>query len=79
VLDKSHHFPLKPDPTALKFLCEKFAIDVDEALMIGDRDIDIEVGHNAGIKGVLFDPEGFYAEFPTDYRVSNLLEIQKLF
>ena len=79
VLDKSHGFPLKPDPTALNFLCEKFAIDPDQALMIGDRDIDIEVGHNAGMKGVLFDPEGFYADFPTDYRVSNLLEIQKLF
>ena len=79
VLDRSHHFPLKPDPTALEFLCEKFAIDPAEALMIGDRDIDIEAAHNAGMKGVLFDPDGFYADFPTDYRICDLLEIEKIY
>ena len=79
VLDKSHPFPSKPDPTALKFLCDKFSIDPANVLMIGDRDIDIEVGHNAGMKAVLFDPEGFYADLPTDFRINNLLELQDLF
>jgi len=31
--------------------------------MIGDRDIDVLAGHNAGMKGILFDPDGYFPEF----------------
>ena len=78
-LDHSHGFPRKPDPTALNFLCEKFNIDRDSALMIGDRDIDIDVGHNAGMAGCLFDTGNFYPDCAAEYRVSSLCEIKKLF
>ena len=77
-LDFSHGFPRKPDPTALHFLCEKFDIDASTALMVGDRDIDIEVGHNAGMKGCLFDPEGYYSDCKAEFRVNCLSDIIKL-
>ena len=49
-------FPHKPAPDALRCLLARNAIDPAEAAMVGDRDIDIEAGHNAGMRGVLFDP-----------------------
>lgn len=54
------NFPLKPDPTALLALCSRNRLNVEESLMIGDRDIDVQAGHRAGMHGCLFDPDGFY-------------------
>ena len=71
-------FPTKPAPDALNFICAKYGIDREKCLMIGDRDIDIEAGKNAGIKGVLLDPDGFYRDYSTEFSVSTLPEIIKL-
>ncbi|MBR6726549.1 MAG: HAD-IA family hydrolase [Clostridia bacterium] len=78
-LDHSHGFPRKPDPTALLFLCEKFGIDPATAVMVGDRDIDVEVGHNAGMAGCLFDTGNYYPDCAAEYKVNDLSEIKKLF
>ena len=48
-------FPRKPDPAALNYLLDKYHIDRSHAVMVGDRNLDIEAGHNAGIAGYLFD------------------------
>lgn len=53
-------FPRKPDPTALLALCARNQLEVSESLMVGDRDIDIAVAHNAGMAGCLYDPDNFY-------------------
>lgn len=79
ILDNTSHFPRKPNPSALLFLLSKFSLDPASALMIGDRDIDIEVGHNAGIAGCLFDPDGYYPGCKAEYRISNLLELSRIF
>ncbi len=46
-------FPLKPAPTALLALSEKFNIDKSKAIMVGDREIDVKAGVNAGMEGCL--------------------------
>lgn len=46
-------FPWKPDPTALNYLSEKYGIDKQSAIMIGDREIDVLSGVNSGITGCL--------------------------
>ncbi|ETY74159.1 HAD-IA family hydrolase [Lactiplantibacillus fabifermentans] len=48
-------FPRKPDPAALNYLLDKHHIDRTQAVMVGDRNLDIDAGHNAGIAGYLFD------------------------
>ena len=48
-------FPRKPDPAALNYLLDKHHVDRTTAVMVGDRNLDIEAGHNAGIAGYLFD------------------------
>ena len=40
----------KPNPTCINLLCEKFSLDKDKCLMIGDRlDTDIMMGYTANI------------------------------
>lgn len=50
-------FPRKPDPTSLNFLIDKHQINRQDAVMVGDRNLDIEAGHNAKIAAVMFDPD----------------------
>ena len=52
-------FPKKPEPDALKHLLTKHKLDVSRCVMLGDREIDVQAGKNAGMAGVLFDPEGY--------------------
>lgn len=42
-------FPRKPDPAGIRYLMEKYAIGPADALMVGDRELDILSGKNAGI------------------------------
>ena len=79
VLDSSYGFPNKPDPSALQYLLERYDIDPATALMVGDRDIDIDAGHNAGIAGCLFDTGNYHPDCKAEYFVKNLAEITKLF
>lgn len=78
VLDSTFGFPSKPDPTALQYLLSRFSIDPAAALMIGDREIDIAAGHNVGIAGCLFDPDGYYPDCRAEHRIENLNELLKI-
>lgn len=48
-------FPRKPDPTALQSLAKRHNFSPAECIMIGDRDIDILAGKNAGMAACFFD------------------------
>ena len=61
-------FPQKPAPDALRFLMRKHGLDGRACVMVGDRDIDLDAGKNAGMATCLFDPEGFYPDYPADER-----------
>lgn len=78
VLDCTYDFPRKPAPDALNFLIEKCGIDKSRALMIGDRDLDIEVAHNAGIAACLYDPENYYPDLQAEHRITSLLELKDI-
>lgn len=70
-VSKSHHFPRKPAPDALNYLIEKHGLDRACCCMVGDRSIDLDAAKNAGIHTVLFDPEGFYPDYPADNRFTD--------
>ncbi len=59
-------FPLKPAPDALIHLINKYHLDRDRSVMIGDRDIDLLAAKGAGIRTCLFDPDHFYPDFKAD-------------
>lgn len=71
-------FPHKPAPDALRCLLARNAIDPATAAMVGDRDIDIEAGHNAGMRGVLFDPDGFYPNVQAELYARSMAELTRL-
>lgn len=71
------HFPYKPAPDALLYLIQKNQLVPSQCAMIGDRTIDIDAGHNAGMKGILFDPEEFFWNYPCAMRVKSMNELQQ--
>lgn len=47
-------FPSKPAPNAVLHIVNKHNLDKNETVMVGDREIDVMSGKNAGTKGCLF-------------------------
>jgi len=74
-IDSTLDFPRKPDPAALNFLLNKHNIVKKSALMVGDRDIDIDVAHNAGIDACLYDYENYYPDVNAEYSVKTLSDL----
>ncbi len=68
-------FPHKPSPDALSHLIEKHSLDRRDCAMVGDRSIDLDAARNAGIDGILFDPDGFYPDYPAKYRYASYLRM----
>lgn len=42
--------PVKPDPGVAKGIMERLGAESGETLMVGDSDVDIHTGHNAGLR-----------------------------
>lgn len=70
-------FPSKPAPDALNFLVSKHSLTLSDCVMIGDRDIDLDAGKNAGMSCALFDPEDFYPDYDTPWRFRTMEELKK--
>jgi phosphoglycolate phosphatase len=68
----------KPDPMGIEVLLREMQASGDEAMMVGDSQVDIQTARNAGIFacGVTygFDPVGLRAD-PPDVMVDNLVEL----
>jgi haloacid dehalogenase superfamily, subfamily IA, variant 3 with third motif having DD or ED/haloacid dehalogenase superfamily, subfamily IA, variant 1 with third motif having Dx(3-4)D or Dx(3-4)E len=74
-ITKENNFKRKPDPEALLYLIAKHNIVPEEAVMVGDRDIDLLAAKNAGIKACLFDFDNtVQCEF-ADFRISDMTEL----
>ena len=71
----SHKYPRKPAPDALLALVAKHGLDVSRCVMIGDRDIDILAGKNAGMDGILIDDSCHYQDLDVTYCVRDLAHI----
>ncbi|MBR3842506.1 MAG: HAD-IA family hydrolase [Christensenellaceae bacterium] len=72
-------FPRKPAPDAINYLLEKYGMAKDDAVMIGDREIDILAGKNAGIYACLFFPEnGAFPKTAADFKIREIMELKKV-
>ena len=58
VVTASDGFPRKPAPDAIVYLLEKHGIDRGDAIMLGDRELDVLAGKNAGIHTCLLAQDG---------------------
>lgn len=46
---QQEHIARKPDPEAVYTILERFGVKKEEAIYIGDSEVDIKTGHNAGL------------------------------
>lgn len=66
-------FPSKPAPDAVEHFLKKYNLKKDETVMIGDREIDVLSGKNAGTYGCLFTKEK--KETAADFVIDDIKKI----
>ena len=81
VLTSESGFPRKPDPAAILYLLDKYALDPAETYYVGDRRLDMEAAQRAGIGGILFREPGNPTQPLGSERfvIADLREIPQLF
>lgn len=52
VMGKQDGFPIKPDPASLQYLMQQLGAQAEESIYIGDSDVDMRLGTNAGVATV---------------------------
>lgn len=77
-ITKESNFKRKPDPEALQYLIGAHKMRKEEALMIGDREIDLFAAKNAGIKACLFDPESELKSTSADFVVNDMEQLLEI-
>ncbi|SKA00374.1 haloacid dehalogenase superfamily, subfamily IA, variant 1 with third motif having Dx(3-4)D or Dx(3-4)E [Pilibacter termitis] len=78
VITSNDHFARKPNPESVDYLVDRFGVEREKALMIGDRELDILAAKNANVKAVLFSPDGFLQVPEADFTVKSLSEVLKI-
>lgn len=76
-VDSSMNFPSKPAPDAVNYICDTYGLNRSETVMIGDREIDVLSGKNAGTYGCLFTKKE-KAKSSADFIVKDISEILKI-
>lgn len=70
-------FERKPNPDALNYLINEHTIHLDEALMIGDRELDLLAAKNAGISACYFNQEKEKNEY-ADYTIDHFKKLYSI-
>lgn len=70
--------PSKPAPDMILHLLKKHNLDPEKCVMIGDRPLDIQCGHAAGIIGCLIDTEGRFMDCPCEIRTDTAAGLETL-
>lgn len=52
IIGQSDRFPTKPDPESLNHVIEKAGVDKKDVWYVGDSDVDIILGRNAGVDAI---------------------------
>ncbi len=52
IIGQSERFPTKPDPESLNYVIEKAGVSKEDVWYIGDSDVDIILGRNAGVDAI---------------------------
>jgi HAD superfamily hydrolase (TIGR01549 family) len=78
VITSNDGFPRKPAPDSINYLVDRFGVVPEEALMIGDRELDILAGKNAGIKAALFATDDIVQVPQADYTIHHLSDVLDL-
>jgi HAD superfamily hydrolase (TIGR01549 family) len=75
VITKENGFKRKPDPEGILYILNKYNIEKEEAIYIGDRPLDLLCAKNAGIKSILYSPKDSPIDFEHPHKIRDLKEI----
>ena len=50
--DRRDEIPRKPDPAGVFYVAKKLGVDYKECLYVGDSEVDVVTGKNAGVKTI---------------------------
>lgn len=78
IVTKHNGFKRKPDPEGYLYLLNKYHIDKKNALIVGDRDIEILAGREAGIKVCLYDTNKVSCRENPDFIINSLKELSDI-
>ena len=72
--------PIKPDGFGVKYLCEQFSANPDQALVVGDYLHDLLSAKDAGAKAVLLNTHKDCEQFAeyADFTIDSLKELLKI-
>lgn len=71
-------YALKPAPDSVTCILEKYAIDPADAIMVGDRELDVKAGQNAGICGCAYS-DGSGVPIPcADVTAKDIDELRRI-
>jgi len=71
-------FARKPQPDAFLYLRDKFELDPNNTIVVGDRLLDVQAGYGAGFKGILYkNHQDFSGKLTSIDNYSQLLELLK--
>ncbi len=76
-VDSSMNFASKPAPDAVNYICETYNLDRSETVMIGDREIDVLSGKNAGVYGCLFTKKE-NVQSAADFIIKDISEVSDI-
>ena len=65
-------FAMKPYPGAIRYILERWSIDPATAVMVGDREIDMRCARDAGVDGILIDPDHLVETTCARWRADDL-------
>lgn len=75
IITREDGFGRKPKPDCILYLMEKYSLEPDETLMVGDREIDVLAGKNAGIKSCYFNSHRISIPSIPDIYIDSLPEL----
>ncbi len=75
VVSCERRFPRKPNPAACLYLVEKYGLVERETLSVGDRDVDVRAGRNAGLRTAYVGPQPH--EVKAEIEVSDMAALLK--
>lgn len=82
IVGPSDGFPLKPDGAMIDYLADKFHLDKDRILYVGDSYYDVDFAHNAGVRTALvgWGYGDYSGDLPrrADYFVKDARELRKI-
>ncbi|MCT4613203.1 MAG: HAD-IA family hydrolase [Clostridia bacterium] len=75
IITSERGFKRKPNSDAVKYLIDKYDLDINNTFFVGDRKSDAACGNGAGIRSILLgEYEGCYS----DYTIKELIEVKKI-